>query len=359
MGLTYLPQFRVFANSSEITEAIADRLRALRITDEAGTTSDMLEILLADNDPSAPIAIPPTGGELEVFLGYNGALKRMGLFICDEIELSGYPGEMSIRARAAPYEESKEGKTDLQTQKTRSWKKDTTIGSMVKKIAGEHGMTASVSPDLAAIKLPHEDQSSESDMNLLLRLAKRYDAIAKPAGGKLLFVKRGDSKTASGADMPAFTLTPDITTDFRVVMATRDSAGTVVAYYRDTGMAKRKQVKVGNGEPVRRLRMGYRDQASALEAAKAEQRMRARGEQKISVNTPGDPTIAAEAMMTMQGYRDGVDGEWLVTRVEHYFGTATGYRCTIEGEIPNKDKDVSDADSDVEDEDQDGTEEGG
>lgn len=357
MGLNIKPEFRVTANSDDITAAIADRLKSLRLTDEAGTTSDTLEITLADHDPEAPIAIPPTGGELEVFLGYDGLVKRMGLFVADEIELSGYPGEMVIRARAAPYEASKGGKTDLQTQKTRSWKKGTTIGALVKKIASEHGMESSVSASLASIKLPHTDQSSESDMNLLDRLAKRYDAIAKPAGGKLLFVKRGDSKTASGADMPGFTVTPDMQSRWRVTLASRDSAGTVVAYYRDNGKAKRKEVKVGTGEPVRRLRMGYKDQASALEAAKSEQRKRARGEVSVHVEMPGDPDVMAESMMTMAGFRPGVDGDWLVKRVEHYIGPR-GYRCNIEAEKPNSDEDVAKADSEVEEDDQDATEEG-
>lgn len=357
MGLNVRPEYKVIANSDDITAAIATRLKSLRLTDESGTTSDMLEITLADTDPDAPIAIPPTGGELEVFLGYDGQVKRMGLFVCDEIELSGYPGEMVIRARAAPYESSKGGKTDLQTQKTRSWKKGTTIGAMVKKIAGEHGMGSSVSPELASIKLPHVDQSSESDMNLLSRLAKNYDAIAKPAGGKLLFVKRGDSKTASGEDMPTVILAPGAQSQWRVTMTTRDSAGTVVAYYRDVGEAKRKEIAVGSGEPVYRLRQGYKDQASALDAAKAEQRKRARSQTSVTVSMPGDPSLAAESMLTMDGFRPGVDGDWLVKRVEHYVGPQ-GYRCTIEGERPNKNADVAKADSDVEEKDQAGTEVG-
>lgn len=358
MGLNIKPDYRVTANSQDITDIIVDRLKSIRLSDEAGTTSDWLEISLTDHDPENPIVVPPTGAELELFLGYDGEVQRKGLFICDEVELSGYPCELVIRARAAPYEESKTGKTDLQTQKTRSWKKGTTIGALVAKIAGEHGMKSSVSDGLASIKLPHEDQSSESDMNLLLRLAKRYDAIAKPAGGVLMFVKRGDSKSASGEDMPAFTVKPDGTTSYRVTTARRDSAGTVVAYYRDNKAAKRKEVKVGEGEPVFRIRMGYKDQASALEAAKAEQRKRARAEQTIFVSMPGDPIVAAEATMTMEGFREGVDGEWIVKRVEHYIGPQ-GYRCGIEGEKPNDDEEVSKADSKVEEVDQDATEEGG
>ncbi|QJB21766.1 gene D protein [Xanthomonas phage FoX1] len=264
----------------------------------------------------------------------------MGLFVCDEIEMSGFPCELVIRARAAPYEKSKGGKTDLQTQKSRSWKKGTTIGAMVHKMAGEHGMQSSVSADLAKIALPHTDQASESDMNLLARLAKKYDAIAKPAGGKLLFIKKGDGKTSSGQDMPAFEVTPDITSGWRITLASRDSAGTVVAYYRDIGAAKRKEIAVGEGEPVRRLRMAYKDQASALEAARAEQRKRARGEASASVNMPGDPDIMAESVMNMKGFRPGVDGEWLVSRVEHYMGPM-GYTCQIEAEKPNRAKEVS------------------
>jgi phage protein D len=356
VGLKIKPEYRVVANSEDITATIRDRLKSLRLTDETDDTADTLEISLADHLPGEPIARPPTGAELELFLGYDGSVRRMGLFVCDEIELSGWPCELNIRARAAPYEKSKNGKSDLQTQKTRSWKKDTTVGAMVKKIAGEHGLGVSVTPSLAAIKLPHTDQSHESDINLLVRLAKRYDAIAKPAGGKLLFLKRGDGKNGSGQDMPAFTVTPGDTTKFRVILAKRDSAGTVVAYYRDVGAAKRKEIAVGEGDPVRRLRMAYKDQASAVEAAKAEQRKRSRGEASITVDMPGDPNIGAESMMTMAGFREGVDGVWLVARVEHYIGPQ-GYRCSIEGQRPNANADVAKADAKIKDEDQPATEE--
>ncbi|XHF80608.1 hypothetical protein R3J30_02130 [Xylella fastidiosa subsp. multiplex] len=50
-------------------------------------------------------------------------------------------------------------------------------------MAAEHGMTWAISPSLTGVALPHIDQTEESDINVLLRLAQRYDAIAKPAGG--------------------------------------------------------------------------------------------------------------------------------------------------------------------------------
>lgn len=335
MGLSNIaPAFRVIANSKDITAQIRDRFKSLRLVDESGTTSDTVEITLADHDPANPVIIPPTGAELEIFLGYDDQARRMGLFVCDEIELSGYPGQLVIRGRASPQEESKAGKIDLQTQKTRSWKKGTTIGAMVNRIAGEHRLKPAVSSALGSIALPHTDQAHESDMNLLCRIAKRYDAIAKPAGGCLVFAKRGDAKSASGADLARVEFVPADGSEYRVTIASRDSAGTAIAYYRDNRKAERREVKIGEGEPVVRLRMSYADAVSAENAARAKQRERARRERTLSFSCPGRADVCAESIAVMKGFREGVDGDWLITRAEHYVGPM-GYRLTIEGEQPN------------------------
>lgn len=338
------PAYRIVANNQDITNKLRERFKSLRLTDETGTTTDTVEITLADNDPDNPIDVPATGAELEVYLGYDDQAQHMGLFICDEIELSGYPGQMVIRARAAPYEKSKGGKADMQSQKTRSWKKGTTLGAMVNRIAGEHGLKPAVSSALSSIALPHTDQSHESDMNLLSRLAKRYDAIAKPAGGSLVFAKRGDSASASGAPLKGVTLTPRDGKDYRVTLATRGAAGCCVAYYRDSRKAERREVAIGDGEPVIRLRMAYADRVSAEEAARAEQRKRARATRTMTYTFPGRPEVQAEATATMSGFRPGVDGDWLIKRVEHYVGPQ-GYKCTIDAEQPNTDPAAKEASS--------------
>lgn len=334
MGLNIEPAMRVIADSKDITDKVRERFRSLSLTDCAGTESDTVEITLSDHLPDKPIAVPPRGAELEVFIGYGEDVQRKGLFVVDEIELAGFPCEMVIRARAAPQEKSKGGKTDLQTQKTRSWAKGTTIGAMVKRIAGEHRMTPAVSSELSSIALPATDQSHESDMNLLSRIAKRYDAIAKPAGGALVFAKRGDAKSASGADLPRVTLTPKDGGAYRVTIASREGSGSVVAYYRDTRKAKRHQVTAGEGEPVVRLRMSYADAVSATNAAKAKHRSGARSLRKMTYTLPGRPELAAEAIVVMKGFRADVDGEWLIERVEHYIGP-NGFTSRIECVQPN------------------------
>lgn len=329
------PTWSVLADSVDISATIASRFISLTLTDATGFESDTLEITLADNDPLAPIAVPPTGAELQLFIGYDGINMPMGLFVCDEVELAGWPGEMVIRARAATYDKSKGGKSDLQTQKTRSWPKGTTLGAMVAKIASEHGMEPAVSASLKSIPLPHTDQADESDINLLVRLAKKYDAIVKPANGKLVLAKRGESKSISGEALAPVLLSPADVASFRMVLAKRETAGMVVAYWHAVKQSKRNEVKVGKGEPVRRLKQYYPSEEMALAAARADLSKRARGQETVAVSCTGSPLIAAECPLTLLGFRPGVDGAWLISRVTHRLDAASGYTCDLEAEKPN------------------------
>lgn len=324
------PQYRVTANGGDITAVIADRLVSLRVTDEAGVESDTLELVLADH--LSPIQMPATGAELEVALGYDGKLTAMGLFVVDEIELSGWPSTMTIRARGAPFEKSKGGKTNLQTQKTRSWDAGTTISTMVEKIAGEHGLRAAVAASLATVELPHTDQTRESDLHLLQRVAKRHDGALKAAGGTLAMTKRGEGKTASGDALPSLTVRAEQCTAFRATLAKRDAPGRVRAFWQDTSAARRETAEYGEDDPVRELRQVFPTQAAAEEAARAEWGRRARGEATASFTLPGDPAAVAEAPLKASGFRLGVDGEWIVSRVEHGFEPSSGYAMTIECE---------------------------
>ena len=338
MGLSdqedsHIPAYRIVANDADITATIDDRFMWLRITDEAGLQADTLELCLADHDPEKPIQIPSTGAELEVFLGYGNAVQRMGMFVCDEIELSGWPGVMTIRARASVYEATPKGKTDLQTQKARSWPNNIKLGAMVAKIAKEHGMEPAVAQSLKNIVLPHFDQTEESDISFLLRILRNYDAIVKPANGKLIVAKRGESKSASGEDLPIVTVEAEETTTFHMNISARESPGTVVAYWHSTKRGKKQEIKVGSGDPVRRIRHYYPSADAAIQAAQSELNKRMRRKNKVSLTMPGHSSLMAESRLQLNGFREGVAGEWLVTRVEHELGHG-GYACRVEAEKP-------------------------
>lgn len=345
MGLTQpiKPFYLLSANSKDITATIRERFVSLRLTDETGNTSDMLEIVLADNAPEQPIEKPATGAQLVLSLGYDGVAVPMGQFIVDEIDLIGPPEQMHIRARAAAYDQGNDGAFHLQTQKVRSWAAGTTISAMVKKIASEHGMQGLVATSLASVALPHVDQQDESDLNLLLRIARKYDAVVKPAGSKLVMAKHGEFKGVSGQSLPAVTIQKMDCADWHYSEQRRESAGTVAAYYHATKQAKRHIVSVGYGEPVRRIKQYFSTQAEALAAAKADLAKRTRAMLRMSITLPGRTDLVAEAQVTLHGFRAGIPTTWIATRVEHSLNDR-GYVCSVELEQPDagQQNDVSD-----------------
>jgi phage protein D len=327
------PAYRIIANESDITTKLAERLVSLSVVDSSGYDSDTIELVLADHDADNRITVPPLGAELKVWLGYGLELVDMGLFVVDELELSGYPEQLTIRGRAAPYESSKAGKTDLQTQKTRHWAKGTKLGGLVAKIAKEHNMTASVSSSLSSLVLPQMDQTSESDLSFLVRLARRFDATVKPTAGRIVVIERGRGKSASGADLSGVVVEKKQTTRWSFNNSARDAGGTVVAYYHDLGAAQRKSVTVGSGDPVRKLKNNYQNEATAKKAAQSELAKRGRNGFKINLTIVGNASIRAEVPMVLSGFRVGVPTDWIISRVEHTLSSA-GYSCEVSGEQP-------------------------
>lgn len=322
MGLK--PCFQVVANGNDISETIFKLFESISITDKTGIESDTCEISLID-DPAQPIAMPARGAELKVSIGYDDVMVPMGMFVVDEIELSGPPEKMIIRAHAAVQTESKNGKTSLQSQKTRTWPKDTTISSAVMKIAAEHNLTYTVSETLKKVKLPQLAQSDESDLSFLMRLAKRYDAICKPADGKLLFVKRGEIK------LDKIELTRYQVGRWSMNRSSRDSTGTVIAYWHDKAKAKKHEVTLGDGEPVRLLRHHYPDEKSAQAAAQAALDESKRNEDKLTLELPGDPALSAESPLLLSNFREGIDGDWIIDSVMYTINKSVGFSSSIEG----------------------------
>lgn len=333
------PSFTISANGKDITALVADKYVSLKLTDESGNEADTLEIVLADTDPLNPIRKPPKGAELRVAIGYLPLLVDKGLYVVDEVEMAGWPGTMTIRARGAQMQDSKTGKSALQSQKTRSWAKGTKLGDVVRKIAKDHSMQAAVAKSLDGIVLPHIDQTEESDLSFLVRIAKKHDAFVKPGGGKLALIKRGEGKTASGEDMPTITLDAGECSRWSENESSREENGTVVAFWQDKRAAKRQQVSAGSGDPVRRLRHNYPDKKTAEDAAKAELQKRTRGKNKFTFTMPGRPDVAAECAMVLSGFHPDLATDWLVTRAAHEFTPRGGYTTEGEAEKPDANDD--------------------
>jgi phage protein D len=322
--MTPMPAWRVVLDGQDLTDKIAPRLVDLTLTECREDEADQLDLRIHDHD--GKMALPRRGVMLSVAIGWQDTgLVEKGRFKVDEVEYSGSPDIITVRARSADFTAS------MRTRRERSWH-NTTLGKIVSSIAGEHGLTARVASVLAAIALPHVDQANESDVNLLTRLGKRYDATATVKNGALIFGPIGTGKTASGKELPTFTLTRGDGDQHRYSVADRDAYSGVRAYWNDKKGARRKAVLVGSDDNAKHLRTTYDSETSAREHADAELKRVQRGEAKFDFALAlGRAELSPEVIVQVRGFKPEIDTQrWLIAKVTHAVSGTGGFTTSLE-----------------------------
>lgn len=250
----------------------------------------------------------------------------MGIYTVDEVVAKGPPDRIIIRGKAANMGGS------IKEQKTRNWD-DKTIEDIVGTIAGEHNLEPKVAEALKSFNYEHLDQTDESDINLLTRIGKDHDAIVAVKGEVLLFIGKGEGKTASGILMPPRPITKSGELSWSMTLASRGNFKAVEAHWHDEATGKKETVTAGEGSPVKRLRHVHSSKTEAKGAAKAKLDEFKRGDHTLSITMLGDPLVAAGGQITALGFRIGVSGLWSITSARHTI-SGGGFTTSIRTEKP-------------------------
>ncbi|CAM3998390.1 phage late control D family protein [Xenorhabdus thuongxuanensis] len=234
-GKVSKPAFRLEINNKDISGKIQSRLMSLTLTDNRGLESDQLDIELDDAD--GMLVMPRRGNILTLELGWHGySLTPKGKFVVDEIEHVGAPDRLTIRARSADF------RGDLNVKREASYHK-CTLGSIVSTIAARNKLAFKISSELENIAM-HIDQTNESDVSFLTRLAKQEGAIASVKNGELLFVQQGQNKTVNGKHISPVLITRKSGDNHRFSLSDREAYTGVVAQWMDTRTATKQAVKL-------------------------------------------------------------------------------------------------------------------
>ena len=200
-------------------------------------------------------------------------------------------------------------------------------------IAADHDLTPRVGRSLLGVRVPHLDQTGESDLHLLTRLARDYDAVAKQAGSRLLFVPRGEGESATGKRIPSARVSPEDAGDWRVTLADRGRYRSVRAHWRETGSAARVTETVGSGDPAYTLRCLYPSAEKARETARGKLASFTCETARLSITlNPGNPVVAAEGQLDLAGLRKDTDGLWTCRTVRHQLARG-GYKTSVEATL--------------------------
>ncbi|MEN4874567.1 phage late control D family protein, partial [Kosakonia cowanii] len=342
-GSTLTPAYMLKIESMDITGNISDRLISLTMTDNRGFEADQLNIEL--NDADGRVVLPVRGAVLSLWLGWKGsALIEKGRFTVDEVEHRGAPDTVTIRARSADFRGS------LNSRREQSWH-DKTLGMIVGAIAARNKLEAAVAPELARIAIPHIDQSQESDIKFLTRLADRNGGEVSVKSGKLLFLQAGKALTASGKPIPQVTIARSDGDRHQFSIADRGAYTGVTAQWLHTKEPKPKKVKVkrkpkaqqagtpnhpnakkkeekepearqgeymaGEADNVFALTTVFSTKAQAMRAAQAKWDKLQRGVAEFSITLAlGRADLYPETPVAVSGFKSIIDDQaWIITKV--------------------------------------------
>jgi hypothetical protein len=318
------PIFAVEANGADVTALLSRSHCSINLVDKRELEADDLTLVLAD--PDHRIAWPQKGANLSVYMGWETTgLVHMGRFVVDTVEETGPPDTLTIRALSANFAQSIKAERDLSYSAA-------TLGTIIRTVAERNGLTPAIEDGLAALGIPHVDQTTESDANLVARLAKPVDAIAAVKAEHLLFLPIGYPSTVNGIALPEITIdrSEGDGHTFRQTDAKARYSG-VRAWWQDHHAGKDHAVLAGNdfGE-VKTLRTTYATAAEAERAADATLKAMGRAEFEMTINLAvGRPDLIANSPVRLTGWRPEINArEWLATEVTHSLDDQ-GYRNAV------------------------------
>lgn len=315
--------------ATDLTDRVSPRLVRLSLSERREAEADELEITLQNAD--GLLAIPATGRVLSLALGWQSGsdvplgLVDKGRFTVDEVGEEGPPDVVVIRARSADMT------GQLRQRRTKAWKA-TTLGAILREIAGRHGRAAKIDAQLAAQPVDAIEQEGKSDLVFARDLGRRYDAIATWKDGKLIFLPIGSSATASGAALATVSLRKADGWRWTFNQADREAYDGAAAQWHDQDAGRRKTVEEG-GDNRRKLKRVYASEAEARQAAKAAASKAARKPFKFTYDLAiADPALQPDMRVGLAGWNARIDGiSWLVESVTTEFGSG-GLRQSIEME---------------------------
>ena len=308
------------------------RLMHWRHTDASGIQADRLELTL---NIEGLEGLPSLSGKIGLRVGYlESGLVEKGEFVINQRTPVLFPMRLMIVATAAPF--SMVDASGYRQRRSASYG-PSTLGALFRQLVSRHGYSPRVAPALDAIAIAHIDQSNESDMAFITRLAERYSAVAKPFNELYVLAEAGKTTTLSGKLLPEVTLT--VTQDNRpgdqaFITATLDETtrskymGSRVTWW-DAAACKQQVVEAGIA-PFKTLRQRCQNEAEARAVAEGELRRVGREGLKLVIDCPGNPLLAAEGLVRLdESWPSYMQGRWSMTQVVHVGDPVMGYRSTI------------------------------
>lgn len=326
----WLPNFFISVGNTNITEKVRQGLINISLDDYGGSNKQTDQIKVAIVSES--LRIPARGVKVTLGLGFGTQIVNKGVYVVDGGSSGGEPRVVEFTAKAAPMNSAK-GLSTVQSKKTRSWTGNN-LGDILAKVASDNGLTARVSAQFAGKVIEQLDQVGESDANLVSRLAERFDAVSKVAGGYWMFLPRGAGESASGKPLKQYTLERKGNSQWNYSRNGRSGdsgdnsdgskdTSTFVIKYHDQSTGTIKELRSGSGEPVIEAPFVEPSLAAAQELLPGASSSSKKKEITMSHSMPATQellSLTAECKITTKGFGPDEDRDWTINTLNMTLG---------------------------------------
>lgn len=310
------PKYLIYINGSESTSLIYDKLISMNLTDNANNESDELEIVVSGN-----FVRPKYQDEIKIYLGYGLDVEFVGLFKVQSTSKNFT--QLSIRATSVDFSDNFKVKRNITYEHL-------SIKQIAGQIANKHSLK--LKSDFDDLFVLSQAQANESDMHFLNRLAKEYNAIFNIKNDTLYFMKKIKEENRSD-ELPKYFIDVNYCHDISIEYSNTSLYNSCEVSWHDTKENKTFSVVYpkNGGEPVLKFKSSFKNEAQAIERAKAQLQRANQGLVSGSLKKEGE-LIFAGGIIDLVNNIDLDITEYQVTRVTHNLSKQSGWITTIDFE---------------------------
>lgn len=315
----------IFKMQGDNAEELQQRLISWRITDDNGTISDRASLTFHADGLSF---IPASGSEYSFWVQGEARGKWQVSAITEHFE----PNKLEVQLSPAKF--TTKDPTAWREPRKRTFP-PATVGDVVNSVMSSHGYTVRVDPELANVKTDHLNQTEETDVAFIVRLAKRYDAVAKPFNGLYVFGLKGNINKLTDVNKPVAKITPAILVrgTGKLAHPTSIKYAGAKASYRVSETGENAEVVVGDA-PYTFIKELFISPEEARANAMVRLQELARNGQEFTATIQGTSGFWSEGVMVLEGFNNPrAKGNWSLDTVT-LSGSQTSYTIQIKATRP-------------------------
>jgi len=291
---------------------LIDDIVSLSFTDRAGVKSDHLSVdLLPDKirpKPSSKVTLTLSNS--------LGQVLECGLFHVQSVTRRNNK-DLSFTATGVEFNEKQKKKRSQHYSKI----KLSGIVNLVAKRLGHKVKFKAPDP-----KIDSFNQTEETDINFLHRLADKYDCLFSIKNDVVYFVDRADES------LPVFAVDVSKAQTSDIKLSTKTEYKSCKASYYDSHKAKRLSVVYGKGKPQLEIKAKGKTKEEAKLEAKCALQKAQRGTVTGSIQTIGQTLYAGTRLALVNSYNHESDDIYSIECATHSWSRSSGWVVDIEFE---------------------------